>query len=93
VKAHCIAIRIGECQPDKVESDKPMKALGNGMEERRQVPMCGNGLGYLEQGAILFNRGDSFWLIGRHFTHAVELSILTRIGSSQGLPRWWVRLT
>jgi hypothetical protein len=82
VKAHCIAIRIGECQPDKVESDKPMKALGNGMEERRQVPVCGNGLGYLEQGAILFNRGDSFWLIGRSFTHAVELSILTRIGSS-----------
>ena len=82
VEAHCIAIRIRECQPDKVESDKPMKALGNGMEERRQVPVCGNGLGYLEQGAILFNRGDSFWLIGRYFTHAVELSIVTRIGSS-----------
>jgi hypothetical protein len=82
VEAHCIAIRIRECQPDKVESDKAMKALGNGMEERRQVPMCGNGLGYLEQGAILFNRGDSFGLIGRYFTHGVELSIVARIGSS-----------
>jgi hypothetical protein len=82
VEAHCIAIRIRECQPDKVESDKPMKALGNGMEERRQVPVCGNGLGYLQQGAILFNRGDSFRLIGRYFTHEVELSIVTRIGSS-----------
>jgi hypothetical protein len=77
-----MAIRIRECQPDKVEADKPMKALGNGMEERRQVPVCGNGFRYLEQGAILFNRGDSFWLIGRCLTHAVELSIVTRIGSS-----------
>jgi hypothetical protein len=82
VEAHCIAIRIRECQPDKVERDKPMKALGNGMEERGQIPVCGNGLGYLEQGAILFNRGDSFRFIGRYFTHGVELSIVARFGSS-----------
>jgi hypothetical protein len=30
----------------------------------------------------LFNRGDSFWLIGRCLTHAVELSIVTHPGSS-----------
>jgi hypothetical protein len=59
-----------------------MKPLSNGMEERRQVAVRGNRLGYLEQGAILFNRRDSFGLICRCFTHEVELSIVTRIGSS-----------
>jgi hypothetical protein len=72
-----------------------MKPLSNGMEKRRQVAVRGDGLGYLEQGAILFNRSYFFGLICRYFTHEVELSIVTRIGSSEdasfpstlGLPR------
>jgi hypothetical protein len=52
------------------------------MEERRQVAVRSNRLGYLEQGAILFNCRDSFGLICRCFTHEVELNIVTRIGSS-----------
>ena len=54
------------------------------MEERRQVPVRGNGFGYLQQGAILFNCRNSFGLIGRHFTPQFELSIVTGMGSSSG---------
>ena len=60
----------------------PVQPLSDSVEERRQVPVGGNGLRYLEQGAILFNRRGAFELIGCCIAHTMQLSIVTRIGSS-----------
>lgn len=79
--AHGVAVRIRKRQADEVKGNEPMQVLRDGVEQSREVAVRGNGLGDLEQGAILLHCRRALRPVG-NFSHAMELNIVVRRRSS-----------